>query len=108
MEELAILGGFSGSYLNMHSNFTLEQIRSVKLVEYIKRTTQLDERIASYLPEEMAWKEVIEGNTLGKIPSQYTHSTHPIDHYIIKSYLSHYQHIFKRSTSSANWRMILE
>ena len=64
MEELSILTAFSDNYLKVHPNVTVEQFRSVKLVDYIRRTTQLDERIASYLPEGSAWKEVIEGNTL--------------------------------------------
>ena len=64
MEELPILTAFSDNYLKVHPNVTVEQFRSVKLVDYIRRTTQLDERIASYLPEGSAWKEVIEGNTL--------------------------------------------
>ena len=64
MEEVSILTSFSDSYFKVHQNITREQFRSVKLVEYIRRTTQLDDRIASYLPEGSAWKEVIEGNTL--------------------------------------------
>ena len=64
MEEVSILGGFSDAYLKFHVNVTIEQIRSVKLVEYLRRTTILDEKIASFDPQGSAWKQVIEGNTL--------------------------------------------
>ena len=64
MAEVSILSGFSDAYTTLHPNITIEQVRSVKLVEYVRRTTLLDDMIASRGSHLSEWKQAIEGNTL--------------------------------------------
>jgi hypothetical protein len=56
---------FAADYIaNVDPTATVEQIRSIKIVEYLRRTVMLDDVIAQLHPNGTLWKDNIEGNTL--------------------------------------------